>query len=97
MSSSTLINPSERTPLLKSHSQSAIPIPYDQNHDGSSDRDSLDGYGDDGPKGREVEVYKPGKSSFMQTVSNFVLSCLYRNQDQDQIQRPMTTDLQSME
>lgn len=32
--------------------------------------DSYEGYGtDEGDKGREVEVYKPGKSSFGQTVS----------------------------
>jgi len=31
--------------------------------------DSYEGYGtEDGDKGREVEVYKPGKSSFGQTV-----------------------------
>lgn len=69
MSSATLTNPSqgsERTPLLaKSHSQSAVPTQAD---DGLYA--DLEGDGeDDGPKGREVEVYKPGKSTFTQTVS----------------------------
>jgi len=59
MSSSTLID-SERTPLIpKSQSQVVISYP-DENQDGESI--------DDGKGGREVEVYKPGKSSFTQTV-----------------------------
>jgi hypothetical protein len=74
MSSATLTNPSqgsERTPLLaKSHSQSAVPT---QANDGLYG--DLEGDGeDDGPKGREVEVYKPGKSTFLQTVSLPTLS-----------------------
>jgi len=59
MSSSILID-SERTPLIpKSQSQVVISYP-DENQDGESI--------DDGKGGREVEVYKPGKSSFTQTV-----------------------------
>ena len=64
MSSSTLID-SERTPLIpKSQSQVVISC-TDQNGDG--DQESID----DGKGGREVEVYKPGKSSFTQTVRTF--------------------------
>ena len=64
MSSSTLID-SERTPLIpKSQSQVVVSC-TDQN--GNRDQESID----DGKGGREVEVYKPGKSSFTQTVSLF--------------------------
>ena len=66
MSSSTLIDPSERTPLIpKSQSQVVISdqSPYDEDGDQDSEFESTDGKG-----GREVEVYKPGKSSFTQTV-----------------------------
>jgi hypothetical protein len=60
-STSTLAN-SERTPLIpKSQSQVVISC-TDQNEVG--DQESID----DGKGGREVEVYKPGKSSFTQTV-----------------------------
>jgi hypothetical protein len=65
MSSSTLTN-DERTALIpKSQSQVVI---SDQNYtstisDVDVDEESIDGKG-----GREVEVYKPGKSSFTQTV-----------------------------
>jgi len=72
MSSSTLID-SERTPLIpKSQSQVIISC-TDQNLDGDGDQESID----DGKGGREVEVYKPGKSSFTQTVrlfSNLIIS-----------------------
>jgi hypothetical protein len=65
-STSTLAN-SERTPLIpKSQSQVVISC-TDQNGDGDGDQESID----DGKGGREVEVYKPGKSSFTQTVSLF--------------------------
>ena len=61
MSSATLID-SERTPLIpKSQSQVVVSC-TDQGQDG--DQESID----DGKGGREVEVYKPGKSSFTQTV-----------------------------
>ena len=65
-STSTLAN-SERTPLIpKSQSQVVISC-TDQNGDLDGDQESID----DGKGGREVEVYKPGKSSFTQTVSLF--------------------------
>jgi hypothetical protein len=75
MSSATLTNPSngapERTPLLsKSQSQSAIATDDLAALHGDGDEDSINSLESDGPKGREVEVYKPGKSTFTQTVSS---------------------------
>jgi hypothetical protein len=70
-STSTLAN-SERTPLIpKSQSQVVISC-TDQNGDLDGDQESID----DGKGGREVEVYKPGKSSFTQTVRLFSKSIL---------------------
>lgn len=55
----------ERTPLIpKSHSVTVIAS--DRTHEDVETYS--DGDGEDGPKGREVEVYKPGKSTFTQTV-----------------------------
>jgi hypothetical protein len=51
---------SENTPLLGKQ-----PAAYD---DGSSS-DIRDAEGGEGAKGREVDVYVPGKSTFSQTVS----------------------------
>ena len=70
MSTPTLTDSTERTPLIhKSNSQSVIP---DHTYsDGGEYGDESEGSIGDahGPKGREVEVYKPGKSTFTQTVS----------------------------
>lgn len=63
----------ERTPLIrKSHSVTIIPSALGS-HDYENGQEVggegySDGEDDDGPKGREVEVYKPGKSTFTQTV-----------------------------
>ena len=74
----------ERTPLIpKSHSVTIIPsaIEHHTTLDGYDDNEGqgIGGYSDgedeDGPKGREVEVYKPGKSTFTQTVSSTNLTC----------------------
>jgi hypothetical protein len=75
MSTPTLDHSTERTPLIhKSNSQSAIP-----DHTFSEGGEYEYGNGDEaesleaGPKGREVEVYKPGKSTFTQTVCRLPL------------------------
>lgn len=63
----------ERTPLIpKSHSVTIIPHVYE---DDDGDADSLGE--DEGPKGREVEVYKPGKSTFTQTVRLLLPTSVY--------------------
>lgn len=62
MSSSTLID-SERTPLIPKSQSQVIISSYDND-------DDLESINDIGKGGREVEVYKPGKSSFTQTVSS---------------------------
>ena len=67
-STSTLAN-SERTPLIPKSQSQVIVSCTDQNGDGDGDGDQESV--DDGKGGREVEVYKPGKSSFTQTVSIF--------------------------
>jgi hypothetical protein len=60
-STTTLTNP-ERTALIPK-SQSQVVVSYTDEH-GDGDQESIE----DGKGGREVEVYKPGKSSFTQTV-----------------------------
>jgi hypothetical protein len=65
-STATLVNPraglSETSPLLKKHVQVSAPA-----SDVDDDEGSLEG--GKPREGREVEVYKPGKSTFSQTVS----------------------------
>lgn len=70
MSTPTLTDSTERTPLIhKSNSQSVIPD-HTFSEAGEYGDESEGSIGDGGgPKGREVEVYKPGKSTFTQTVS----------------------------
>jgi len=77
MSSSTLTDPSERTPLIpKSQSQVFISDRrlYSENenaneNENENENEDEESISIDGKGGREVEVYKPGKSSFTQTVS----------------------------
>ena len=69
MSSSTLINPCENTPLIPK-SQSQVVISDQRRYEEHDDDESVD-ESVDGKRGREVEVYKPGKSSFTQTVRLF--------------------------
>jgi hypothetical protein len=51
--------------VLIDHEPTVVPEVDSPDHDPNEE----DGSEEEGPKGREVEVYVPGKSTFAQTVS----------------------------